>query len=102
MRSGSASVNFIISLIIVVGFCLAGWYSYISFQKLFMKDVEAVSELTSGNIFVNINNLLDRTMNVSITMANATFLRDFMYSEMHKGLNPEELSKTKVSLTAYQ
>lgn len=102
MRRGSASVNFIISLIIVVGFCLTGWYSYISFQKLFMKDVEAVSELTSENIFVNINNLMDRPMNVSIAMANDTFLRDFMYSEMHKGLNPEELSKIKAYLTAYQ
>ncbi|MEG1755437.1 MAG: diguanylate cyclase [Clostridia bacterium] len=96
------TVTLTISSIIVVGFVLSVISSILSFQSLFRKDVEAVSELTSENIFVNINNLMDRPINVSITMAHDTFLRDFMNKEAIGGLSENSLCTMTKYLASYQ
>ncbi|MEG2183101.1 MAG: diguanylate cyclase [Cloacibacillus sp.] len=96
------SINLIISVIIISGFLLSGLSSFFSFQELFKKDIEAVSELTSENIFVNINNLMDRPINVSTAMAHDTFLRDFVKKEQPGGLSREHLLEMKDYLASYQ
>ena len=80
-----SSLTLAISITIIVGFILSALLSVFLFQDLFKKDIEAVSELTSENIFVNINNLMDRPINVSIAMANDTFLRNFIKKENSYG-----------------
>lgn len=81
---------------------MSGISSFFLFQRLFKKDIEAVSELTSENIFANINNLMDRPINVSIAMAHDTFLRDFMIEEEADGLRSDSLQRMKDYLTSYQ
>ncbi|MEG2212988.1 MAG: hypothetical protein RRY35_03720, partial [Clostridiales bacterium] len=74
MKKRISSVSLTIAVIIIAGFVLSGVSSFFLFQTLFKEDVKAVSELTSENIYANINNLMDRPINVSIAMANDTFL----------------------------
>ncbi|MEF9925276.1 MAG: hypothetical protein RR757_01950, partial [Raoultibacter sp.] len=102
MKKGFSSIGVIISLVIVAGFALSGIVSYFSFQSLFQKDVEAVSELTSENIYGNINALMDQPINVSIAMAHDTFLQDFMHTEAAGGLSGESVSMLKDYLASYQ
>ncbi|MEG2458319.1 MAG: diguanylate cyclase [Raoultibacter sp.] len=102
MKKGFSSIGVIISLVIVAGFALSGIISYFSFQSLFQKDVEAVSELTSENIYGNINALMDQPINVSVAMAHDTFLQDFMHTEAAGGLSGEGVSMLKDYLASYQ
>lgn len=81
MKSRKSSIILLISLIVTIGFVLSGVSSFFSFQSLFQKDIEAVSQLTSENIYVSINDLMDRPINISIAMAHDTLLRDFMLTE---------------------
>ncbi|MEG1290871.1 MAG: cache domain-containing protein, partial [Lachnospiraceae bacterium] len=101
-KKNYSTITLTISLIIIVGFLFSGFSSFFSFQALFEKDVEAVSELTSENIYVNINNLMDRPINVSITMAHDTFLRDFIATEAAEGLAPNNLDTMTSYLASYQ
>ncbi len=96
------SINLIISIVIILGFVLSGFFSFFSFQELFKRDIEAVSELTSENIFGNVNNLMDRPINVSIAMAHDTLLRDFVKTERRDGLSPSSLNALKDYLGSYQ
>ncbi len=96
------SVTLTISLVIISGFIVSGISSYFSFQSMFAKDLEAVSELTSENIYGNISSLMDRPISVSTTMAHDTFLRDFMNGETVEGLKEDNLDKIQKYLTSYQ
>lgn len=98
----SFPVHLLISLIIIAGFLLMGVTAYLSFRTLFKADIEAVSELTSENIYGNINNLMDRPIHVSLTMAYDTFLREFMVQEPSEGFQGEGLEILKAYLAAYQ
>ena len=96
------SVTLTVSIIIVVGFIISGISSYFSFQSLFAKDVESVSELTSENIYGNISSLMERPIGVSTAMAHDTFLRDFMNTESTSGLLTDNLSTMQQYLSSYQ
>lgn len=97
-----SSLTLAISITIIVGFILSALSSVFLFQDLFKKDIEAVSELTSENIFVNINNLMDRPINVSIAVANDTFLRNFIKKENSYGFGDHELESMQEYLRTYK
>ncbi|MEF9896089.1 MAG: hypothetical protein RR843_09985, partial [Clostridia bacterium] len=86
MKKKLIPVSLTIALVIAAGFILTVCTSLLSFQALFHKDVEIVSELTSENIYVNINNLMDRPINVSTSMAHDTFLQLLGRPEVIPGL----------------
>lgn len=102
MNKKTFPVNLTISLMIIAGFVLTGVTTYISFQALFKEDIEAVSELTSENIYGSINNLMDRPINVSLAMAHDTFLREFMTPEPSGGFQADSLETLQTYLAAYQ
>lgn len=102
MKKIKLPTNVIISIVIMLGFGATALFSYLSSQQLFYADVEAVSELTSENIFVNINNLMDRPMNISLTMANDTFLRDFMLTEAKDELYHKNIATLQDYLASYR
>ncbi|MEF9973585.1 MAG: sensor domain-containing diguanylate cyclase [Clostridia bacterium] len=102
MKKKRVPVSLTIALIISAGFVLTIVTSLFSFRSMFHKDVEIVSELTSENIYVNINNLMDRPINVSTSMAHDTFLRDFISEEI-QGALPEGSTQTMTKyLASYQ
>ena len=102
MRRNIIPVCLVIAFVIIGGFTMSAFFSYFSSQTLFKKDVEAVSALTSENIFVNINNLRARPINVSLAMANDTFLRSFMLKEEERKLTPGDLELLRNYLESYQ
>ncbi|MEF9974910.1 MAG: diguanylate cyclase [Clostridia bacterium] len=102
MKKKLIPVSLTIALVIAAGFILTVCTSLLSFQALFHKDVEIVSELTSENIYVNINNLMDRPINVSISMAHDTFLRDFIAQETLGALPEDSVQTMTEYLAAYQ
>lgn len=102
MKNRHSSIVPFISLIVTVGFVLSGVSSFFSFNSLFKKDIEAVSQLTSENIYVSINDLMNGPINVSMTMAHDTLLRDLMAAEPEGGLRDGLLDTLTEYLTSYQ
>lgn len=96
------SVSILISVIIIVGFILSGLCFCFSFYSFFKEDVESVSELTSENIYSNINDLMNRPINVSLAMAHDTFLRDFIKEEPEQAMSENKLKIMKEYLNSYQ
>ncbi len=102
MKNKNSSIVLFISLIVTAGFVLSAVSSVLSFQSLFKKDIESVSQLTSENIYVSINDLMDGPINVSIAMAHDTLLRDFMEEEPADGLRGEQEDTLTEYLASYQ
>lgn len=102
MKRKRPSVTVIISLIIITGFFLSALSYVISFNVLFRQDIKAVSELTSENIYLSINSIMDRPINVSTAMSHDTFLRTFMKEEDNNVLHSDRLDTLKAYLSSYQ
>ena len=100
MKNRILKVNIIILSVILIGFTFVIGSFYISFRTLFKKDIAAISEASSQNIYSQINNLIDIPLNVSITMANDTFLRDFIQNELQS--STFDVEKVKEYLKKYQ
>lgn len=102
MKRKRPSVTVMISLIIITGFFLSALSYVISFNVLFRQDIKAVSELTSENIYLSINSIMDRPINVSTAMSHDTFLRTFMKKEGDNVLQSDRLDTLKAYLSSYQ
>lgn len=101
-RNSVLWVNIGVSGLIVAGFALTGLFSFQSFEKLFKTDIQFVSELTSENIYANLNNLMDRPLNVSLAMAHDTLLQELMTREAASGVNPKTTKTIQSYLASYQ
>ena len=74
-------INFIISIIILVGFLTVGLSTYAIYSNLIKEDVLNVSKLTASNIYGDIGNELTKPIFVSLTMANDNFLKTWIKEE---------------------
>lgn len=95
-------VNLIIVGLIIAGFLMAGIVSCFSLGQLFKSDIESVSALTSESVYANMNNLMERPIYVSLTMAHDTLLQNLMLQEAKKGKSPEKTSTIQAYLASYQ
>lgn len=78
--------NALICIIIVLGFALTSYISYHSNREAFEQDAERVSILTSEGIASEINTQFNRPIDVSLTMANDSLLKEYLNSEQsHMG-----------------
>lgn len=102
VQSSVLRINVIISSLIIIGFLLAGFSSYVSFNRLFKTDIESVSELTSENIYANVKNLMDLPLNVSTAMAHDTLLQELMRREAKLGESEEMTRVIQAYLASYQ
>ncbi|MEG2139398.1 MAG: sensor domain-containing diguanylate cyclase [Bilophila sp.] len=76
-----ARTNILVCTVIILGFCITSVISYRSNIGIFEKDVEHVSDLTSEGIYHRIDSLFTKPVNVSLTMANDSLLKDFLSEE---------------------
>ncbi|MEG1633784.1 MAG: diguanylate cyclase [Oscillospiraceae bacterium] len=88
--------------IIILGFCLVSAMTYSTMNKQFRRDIEDVSKLNMESIYANINYMMEQPINVSVTMANDTFLRDFIADERSEMQDPEGIDTIKAYLASYQ
>lgn len=73
--------NLLVCLVIILGFITTSVISYQSNQGIFRKDVESVTALTSEGIYHQIDSLFIKPVNISLTMANDSLLKDFLDKE---------------------
>lgn len=87
------SINMIISLIIITGFLSTFFINFLSYGDIIKDDIKNISKLTSTNIYSEINNELIKPIYVSLTMANDSFLKNWLEEETAE---PDELHITQL------
>lgn len=73
--------NIMICLIILAGFLLTAVLSYRVNYKASVENVEQVATLTSEGIYYQMNNTFTKPVNISLTMANDSLLRELLLRE---------------------
>ncbi|MDO9492769.1 sensor domain-containing diguanylate cyclase [Acetobacterium sp.] len=74
-------VGLLISLIILIGIVAIVFFSFTTYSKIIKDDVLNISKLTSTNIYSEINNELTKPIFVSLTMANDSFVKQWLEQE---------------------
>ncbi|AQU10291.1 diguanylate cyclase [Clostridioides difficile] len=81
--------NIMVCIIITLGFVATSIIGYQSNTNIFKNDIEHVSTLAAEGIYYQIDKLLSEPINVSLTMANDSLLKNFLDGEKEH-LNDEE------------
>jgi len=93
MKNEKYRINILISLIILVGFISTILINYHNYSKVIKDDIRNITKLTSTNIYSEINNELIKPVFVSLTMANDSFLKDWLLEEEKMIDNQSHLKK---------
>ncbi|MFA9377195.1 MAG: diguanylate cyclase domain-containing protein [Lachnotalea sp.] len=83
-------INILILATILIGFLGVCVMSYISYSKIIRDDIKNISKLTSTNIYSDISNELTKPIFVSLTMANDSFLKNWLEDETDTNLELHE------------
>lgn len=94
--------NVFICVIIIFGFFITSIISYHSNKQIFQKDIEEVSNLTSEGIYHEIDTIFSKPINVSMTMANDTLLKEFLKEETLKKDDASYIEEMRDYLNAYR
>ncbi len=81
MKPKSKVNSLIISAIILVGSILIIFFSFTTYSKIIRDDILNISQLTSTNIYSEINNELTKPIFVALTMANDSFVKQWLNEE---------------------
>jgi diguanylate cyclase (GGDEF)-like protein len=68
-------------VIILIGFAAVGITSYTTYSEIIKDDIVNISKLTATNIYSDIRNELTKPIFVSLTMANDSFLKNWLIEE---------------------
>lgn len=93
--------NLLVCAVIVLGFVISSVISYWSNQGIFLKGVENVSSLTSEGIYYQ-ESIFTRPLNVSLTMANDSLLKEFLADEEANLRNPSYVKTLRDYLNVYR
>lgn len=74
-------INIIISIAIITGFILTIIINTLAYNSLIKEGIKNISKLSSTNIYSEINNELIKPIFVSLTMANDSFLKEWLEHE---------------------
>lgn len=94
--------NALICLIIVLGFALTSYISYHSNRATFEQDAQQVSLLTSEGIAHEIEAQFTRPINVSLTMANDSLLKEYLAVELERMDEDAYVDSLTAYLEAYR
>lgn len=75
--------NIFICLIIIVGFILTAILSYRTNYSAALENIEQVSSLTSEGIYYQLSSIFSKPVNVSLTMANDSLLKEYLSEEQN-------------------
>jgi len=79
----------IISLIIFFGVLTSSVIIYFSYNRSISNNTRSIAELSATNIYSKINNELTKPIYVALTMANDTFVKDWLENE--GSIDPENI-----------
>lgn len=94
--------NAIVCIIITLGFVATSVIGYQSNTNIFKNDIEHVSTLAAEGIYYQIDKLLSEPINVSLTMANDSLLKNFLDGEKEHINDEEFIYKLQDYLNAYR
>ncbi len=94
--------NALICIIILLGFALTSYISYHSNREAFEQDAERVSQLTSEGIARDIDAQFTRPIDVSLTMANDSLLKEYLTVEREHLDDADYLESLRAYLDAYR
>ena len=73
--------NILVCLIIVAGFLVTAVLSYQANYSASIENIEQVSRLTSEGVYYQMSSTFTKPVNVSLTMANDSLLKDYLSRE---------------------
>ena len=73
--------NILVCLIILAGFLLTAILSYRANYSSALENVEQITDLTSEGIYYQLSTIFTKPVNVSLTMANDSFLKNYLARE---------------------
>lgn len=73
--------NLMVCIVIIIGFCLTAVLSYQANFDASLQSIEQVSSLTSEGIYYQMTTTFTKPVNISLTMANDSLLRDLLSNE---------------------
>lgn len=95
-------MNLLVGSIIVLGFLLVSALNYRHNAQLFMHDIEDVADLTSEGLFYRMEYIFSKPVNVSLTMAHDSLLKNFLEDEPEHMDDPVFTDTIRRYLNAYQ
>lgn len=94
--------NLLVCLIIIIGFLLTATLSYHANYSASLQNIEQVSSLTSEGIFHQVTGAFTKPVNISLTMANDSLLRDCLLQEPDRLDDPAYLEILRGYLAGYR
>lgn len=94
--------NFLICAILIIGFIMVSIVSYHSNSGALRKDIEHISTLTSESIYHQLDSFFAKPVNVSLTMANGNFLKQFLAKENEHIEDNDYIDQIQNFLYAYK
>lgn len=94
--------NLLVCVVIVMGFAVTTLVGYRANQKFFRKDMENVTTLTSEGIYHEIDTIFTKPINISLTMANDSLLKEFLESEPEHADDREFIDTMRFYLNTYR
>lgn len=94
--------NAIVGLIVLIGFLTSAGLGYRSNYGASAKSIEQVSLLTSEAIYYELSAIFAKPVNVSLTMANDSLLRNFVEGEGASEPDPDYIRTMQEYLGGYQ
>ncbi|MCK7488175.1 MAG: hypothetical protein MZU97_23865 [Bacillus subtilis] len=74
-------IGLLAAMIIVVGISISSVFIFFSYSRVITDNGKNIAELSTMNIYSEINNELTKPIYVSLTMANDTFVKNWLLEE---------------------
>ncbi|MBU0996577.1 MAG: sensor domain-containing diguanylate cyclase [Firmicutes bacterium] len=74
-------IGFLVALIIIAGISLSSVFIYFAYTRVISDNSESIAELSATNIYSEINSELTKPIYVSLTMANDSFVKNWLSTE---------------------
>ncbi|HPE70290.1 MAG TPA: GGDEF domain-containing protein, partial [Thermotogota bacterium] len=79
-----SQVGILISAVILAGILAIVMINFAAYSKIIREDILNISKLTSTSIFSKISNELTKPIFISLTMANDSFVKDWLLHEKER------------------
>lgn len=89
------NIHLLISIVLLLGFGFVSILNYLTYSRIIKDDIENISKLSATNIYSEINNELTKPIFVSLTMANDSFLKEWLVNEENYLSDDEYLDDLK-------
>lgn len=103
MKSNSLfKTNIVIGFVLIIGFMLTAFFGYQANYQSSLNTIEHVSTLTSEGIYYQLTSMFTRPVNISLTMAHDSFLKDHLEKEQEQFTEQSYIETLREYLNVYK